>query len=94
MALRNPMRSTDRILVLERFDPKKKDVGLVDPQVFEGKNNLHLEMDTGTLMWSFRYERGTVPPSLRLKFTSFKLAKEHAEMYLKSKNIKIVEIKD
>lgn len=94
MALRNPMRSTDRILVLEKYDPKNKDVGLIDPTVFGDKNNLHLVMDTGTLMWNFKYERGAVPPMLRERFTSFKLAKEYAELYLKSKNIKIVEVKD
>jgi len=90
MALRN----TDRILVLERYDPKNKNVGLIDPQVFEGKNNLHLVMDPATLIWTFRYEHGVVPPTLKARFTSFKLAKEHAEIYLKSKNIKIVEVKD
>jgi len=88
------LRSTDRILVLEKHDPKSKDVGLVDPQVFEGKNNLHLVMDPTTLLWSFKYERGVVPPNLRNKFTNFKMAKEHAEQYLRAKNIKIVDIKD
>jgi len=88
------LRSTDRILVLEKIDPKDKDVGLVDPQVFTGKNNLHVVMDPTTCMWSFKYEHGAVPPNLRNTFTNFKMAKEHAEIYLMSKKIKIVEVKD
>jgi hypothetical protein len=88
------LRTNDRVLVLEKIDPKNKDVGLVDPQVFEGKNNLHLVMDPSTCMWTFKYERGAVPPNLRATFTSFKRAKDHAEIYLATKNIKIVDVKD
>ena len=88
------LRSTDRILVLEKVNVKDKDIGLFDPQVFEGKNNLHLVMDPTTCMWTFKYERGVVPPVLKATFTSFKQAKEHAETYLASKNIKIVDVKD
>lgn len=87
------LRSNDRILILELDDPKNKDSGLVDPQVFTGKNNLHAVMDE-RCMWRFKYERGVVPPPLREIFTSFKLAYEHAELYLKSRNVKIVGIKD
>lgn len=89
MALRQP----DRILVLEKVDPSNKDTGLIDTKVFEGKNNLHCFMlDTG--MWTFRYEHGVIPPALRETFTSFKLAKSHAEQYFSTKNIKIVDVKD
>lgn len=88
------MRNTDRILVLEKIDPKNKDTGMIDPQVFEGKNNLHAVMDPGTCMWSLRYERGIVPTPLRQKFTDFKTLKLQAEVYLRTKNIKIVEVKD
>lgn len=87
------VRSTDRVVVLEKFDPKS-DIGLVDPRVFDGKNSLHITMDTSNCLWNMRYEHGTIPPQLRGKFTSFLAAKEHAELYLKTKNIKIVEIKD
>lgn len=86
-------RSNDRVLVLERIDPKG-DVGLVDPRVFEGKNNLRITMDTSNCLWNLRYEHGTIPPQLRGKFTSFLAAKEHAEVYLRAKKIKIVEVED
>lgn len=87
------LRSNDRILVLEKTDPKA-DAGLLDPRVFEGKNNLHAVMDTGNCMWNFRYEHGAIPPGLRGKFTSFKEAMSHAELYLVGKKIKIVNVLD
>jgi len=87
------LRSTDRILVLRKEDPKAN-TGLIDPAVFEGKNNLHIVMDTGTLLWSFKYEHGVIPPAFRNKFTSFKQAKEHAEVYFKTKKIKIIDVRD
>lgn len=87
------LRSNDRVLVLAKTDPKG-DIGLVDPRVFEGKNNLRLTMDTSSSLWNFRYEHGTIPPQLRGKFTSFQVAREHADIYLKSKNIKIIDVVD
>lgn len=88
------MRSTDRILILEKFDPKNKDVGLMDPAVFTGKNNLHAVMDQSSGLWSMKYERGIVPPQLKNKFTDFNSLKQHAENYFKSKNIKIAKVID
>lgn len=93
MALRNNMLSSDRTLKLERIDPKK-DVGLFDPEVFKGKNNLHVVMDPSTCLWSFKYERGLVPPALKDRFTSFNVAKQQAELYFATKNIRIVEVLD
>lgn len=88
------MRNTDRILVLERIDSKNKDAGMVDPGVFEGKNNLHAVMDEKTCLWSLRYERGIVPGPLRERYTDFKTLKQQTEIYLRTKNIKITEVKD
>jgi hypothetical protein len=87
------MRSTDRLFVLERINPNKKDVGLFDPDVFEGKNALHAVMEPNT-MWRCRYERGIPPKPLQGVWTDFKSLKKHAEVYLATKNIRIVEIKD
>jgi hypothetical protein len=87
------VRSTDRILVLEKEDPKMS-AGILDPAVFEGKNNLHLRQDLVTGLWEFKYERGAVPPPLRNPWTSPKFALAHAESYFKTKKIKIKEIKD
>lgn len=88
------MRKSDRILKLEKYDPKQKDTGLIDPEVFTGGNNLHVIADPGTLLWSFKYEHGHVPPHLRNKFTDFNTAKAHAENYFKTKNIRIKEVLD
>lgn len=87
-------RKTDRIIILEKEDPKMKDTGILDPGIFEGKNNLHLVLDLVSGLWSFKYERGAVPPHLRTPFTSAKFALQHAEGYFKTKKIKIVEVQD
>lgn len=89
------LRRTDRILVLERIDPKGKDIGLVDPKVLGGQNNLHAVMDTTTLMWSLKYDHGLVPPAWKKsKYTSFKALREYLDDYFRNKNIKIVEVID
>lgn len=87
------IRSTDRVLVLRKIDPKG-DTGLIDPAVFEGKNNLHILMDEQTSLWGFKYEKGIVPPVLKNKFTKFGLAYAEALKYLKSKNVEVVEVRD
>jgi hypothetical protein len=56
------VRSTDRILVLEKEDPKMS-AGILDPAVFEGKNNLHLRQDLVTGLWNLNTN---VEQSLRL----------------------------
>lgn len=88
-----PIRNIDKIIKLEKEDPKQS-AGILDPAVFEGKNNLHLVQDLVTGFWNFKYERGAVPPPLRLTFTSAKFALNHAESYFKTKKIKIVEIQE
>lgn len=88
------IRSYDRILVLEKIDPENKDTGLMDPRVFTGKNNLHAVMDTSTCMWSLKYEHGIVPEAIRYRFTNFKTLLDQVGVYLKTKNIKIVEVLD
>lgn len=87
------MRSADRQLRLELVDPKGPS-GLVDPQVFAGNNKLRVIMDERTLHWSFKYDRGIVPPQLKGHFTSFQLALKQAETYFKTRNIRITEIID
>lgn len=88
------LRKTERILVLEKFDPKQKDIGLIDPRVFNGGNELRAIMDLVTGLWSMRYTHGHVPPQLKNRFTSFKFLLQHAEAYFKTKNIKIVKVID
>jgi hypothetical protein len=88
------MRQNDRILVLEKIDPKSKDNTLIDSRVFTGENQLHAVMDTNNCMWTLRYEHGTIPPALRMKFTDFKSMLKIVEDYFKNKNIKIVKVVD
>lgn len=88
------LRSTDRILVLERVNKADKHIGLIDPKVFTGDNNLHAVMDPSTCMWTFKYEHGMVPPQLRSKFTDFNTLKKHAEIYFNTKSIRITGVKD
>lgn len=86
------LRSNDRILVLEKQDKTSKDSGMLDPKLFEGKNNLHCYIDGG--LWYFKMEHGLIPIPLRQKFTSFKTAKETAEAYFKTRNVRIVDVLD
>lgn len=86
------MRKTDRVLVLEKVDPKK-DVGMVDPKVFSGDNELHAVMDS-MCMWSFKYKHGQIPPALKSRWTSFNELKKAAEKYFDNKNIKITKVID
>lgn len=81
----------DRILVLEQSDTKKS-LGLLDPRVFKGGNNLHVVMDRSNCLWNFKMEHGLVPALLRDRFTSYNAAIKHAEAYFANKSIKIKEV--
>ena len=100
LSLESKMRAPDRVLMLELIDGKKpvSSTGLVDPRLFkdgEDANRLHAVMDQETCLWSFKYEKGAVPPARKdMKFTGFKKAKQFAEDYFLKRNIKITEIKD
>lgn len=85
------LRKNDRILVLEKN--KDSDIGIFDPEVFKGKNNLHLVRDEHCY-WRFKYERGLPPPPLRERWTDFNTAFKHAKQYFASKNITIKEVID
>jgi hypothetical protein len=93
------MRSADRILKLEIVDGKKplNSMGMVDPRLFkdgEDGNKLHAIMDPETCLWSFKYEKGIVPPALKGTYTGFKALKKHADNYFETRNIRITEVKD
>lgn len=89
-------KKTDRIVVLRPIAGTKatSSTGLVDPRLFKGENKLHVVKEEQTNMWFFRYEQGGLPEPLKQRFTSFKLALEHAENYYKSRNVEIVEVID
>jgi hypothetical protein len=99
MSPESKMRSPDRVLQLELIDGMKplNSMGIVDPRLFkdgEDANRLHAIMDAETCLWSFKYEKGGVPPALTGKYTGFKAAKKFAEDYFVKRNIRIKEIKD
>lgn len=86
----------DRVLVLETIDDKKpkSSMGLVDPQLFIGKNRLHCIKDPQTCHWYFKYDQGILPQPLKDRFTSFKAAMRHAELYFRNRNLRIKEVID
>jgi len=92
----NKERSPNRILVLRPIPGKQaiSSTGLTDPRLFKDENKLHAIMDEQSCLWRLKYEQGVVPPELRQKFTSFKLARQHAERYYNSRNIEVTEVLD
>ena len=93
---RTKNRSIDRVLSLELIDGKAQmsSTGLVDRGLFTGDNKLHAIMDTSTCLWYCKYERGSPPPALQQKFTSFKRLFEFVKNYFSKRNINIKEIVD
>lgn len=93
------MRSPDRILMIEVMEGKKPiDVrGLVDPRLFSkdgDTNRLHAVMDIETTLWSFKYDKGTIPQALSGKFTGFRQAFDTAKNYFEKRNLKITQVVD
>lgn len=94
------MSAPDRILALEIIDGKKplNSMGIVDPRLFQegdNANRLHAVMDMETCLWSFKYDKGGVPPALKdQRFTGFKALKKYADDYFSKRNIRIREIKE
>lgn len=79
--------NTDRILVLEPtegFDEKNA----------KSLTNVHVIMEPSTCFWYFKYDKGDVPGALKQKFTTFNLAKSHAENYYKKRGIKVTRVED
>lgn len=93
------MRTPDRIFKLELIDGKiaYTSKGTVDKRLFqdgEDANRLHCIMDLQNSLWSFKYDKGAVPPALQGMFTGIRQAKEHAERYFGGRNVKITEVAD
>lgn len=88
--------ATERQLILEVIDDKlpKSKMGMVDPDLMVGKNKLYCIKDPKVNHWFFKYDKGILPQSLKDRFTSFKLALKHAELYFRTRNIQIKEVKD
>lgn len=90
------LRSTDRIFKLQVIDDElpKNSTGLIDRNLFSGKNKLHAVRDPQTILWSVKYEFGMIPSALDQRFTSFTKLVKYLEEYFQRRNIKIVEILD
>lgn len=93
------MRSSDRILMLEEMEGKDARKGttssILDPTLFkEGGNRLHCVMNPETCMWTFKYEKGMIPPVFKGSWTGFRSAKKFAEEYFFHRNIRVSEVKD
>lgn len=86
--------ASDRVLVLKVIDglKAKSSLGVVDPRLFNGENNLHLVMNTENSLWGFKYDRGNIPGALNQQFTSVERALQCATTYLKDRNIEIIEV--
>lgn len=92
-------QASDRIFKLEIIDGKKplSSIGTIDPRLFkdgEDSNKLHGVMDPETCLWSFKYEKGAVPPALKGQFTGIKAMKKYADLYFAQRNIKVVDLED
>lgn len=93
----NKFKSNDRVLVLKPIDNKAplNSIGLVDKRLFTGDNRLRAIKNEQTNLWSFKYDKGILPPALRNEnFTSFYKLKSFAEIYFKTRNIQITEVID
>ena len=90
------MKSNNRVLKLSpREGVSMKDAGgLVDNRLFKGENSLHVIMDPQLSLWSFKYEKGDVPPALKSRFTTFQAAYKEAVAYFNKRNIEITEVVD
>jgi hypothetical protein len=88
-------QTNDRVLVLKpRPDQNTLDnKGLIDNRLFKGENNLHAIMDTQTLLWTMKYEKGGLPEPLKQSWTSFKRLFDYAEKYFNSRGVDISEVK-
>jgi hypothetical protein len=88
------MAKNDRIFELEIIDntQPKSSTGMTDTRLFKGGNKLHIKKDSETNFWSFFYDEGVTPQPLQCNFTNFTTALRHAEVYYKTRNLKIKEI--
>lgn len=92
----NKQRSPDRVLQLKVIDgtQPKTSTGLLDPRLFTKGNNLHAIQNPENNLWVLQYDQGVLPQQLKQSFTSFKKLLQHTEMYLKVRNVEVVEVRD
>lgn len=89
------IRSTDRVFILKKKDIKvntKSSSGIIDNRLFTGENRLHAIQNPETSLWSFKYEHGMTPSTLKSSFTSWQKAYEFIKVYFENRNIEITEV--
>lgn len=88
---RSKMNGAVRTFSMKPIDGAPKAIsGQIDRRLFSGENKLRAYLETG--LWMFKYDEGMVPGALRQKYTSFNMAKKHAEDYFFRRNVEIKEI--
>lgn len=85
-ALKEKMRSEDRILVLEAVGEQKS---LIDTT-----QELHAIRGPFDNLWRLKYLRGIVPGPLKQSWTSFPQLLKYTQGYFDTRNIKIKEVVD
>ena len=90
------MHSDKRALVLKPKpgEKPKSETGLVDPRLFTGENNIFAVRHPPTSLWSFKYESGILPQSLKKSFTNINALVKYAEEYFGRRGMEIVEVRD
>lgn len=88
------MRSTDRVLVLEKIEGQNTltDKGQPDNRLFTGDNKVHLVKEEQTGLWCFKLDSGGLPETLKQKFTTFKAISDFARVYYKRRGLIVKEI--
>lgn len=88
-------QTNDRVLVLKPRPDQNTltDKGMIDNRLFKGENQLHALMDTQTLLWTMKYEKGGLPEVLKQSFTSFKRLFDYAQLYFDKRGVDISEVK-
>jgi hypothetical protein len=81
--------SNDRVLHLELIEGQT-----VDTRLFKGGNRFHVIKNPVNNLWSFKYEAGGLPESLKQSFTTFTKAKEFAENYFNNRGLRVTSVED
>lgn len=95
--LSNPkLKSDDRLLVVKPMEGYKplSSTGLVDPRLFSGENRLHAKKNAQGTLWEMKYDAGSVPELLKVKFTTFDQLYDYAKKYFNKRQLDIVEVID
>ena len=89
-------KANDRVIVLEKMEGKNtlSSSGLTDNGLFTGENRLHAIVDTQTMLWHLKQDKGILPPPLKQQFTSFTKLMGFVTPYYNKRNISVVKVID